>query len=317
TIIYVGRDNGNGLLEPEPIPDMSRHNKTPYELSYDRKPYLKYFHIFGALCYRINDSEDLGKMKPKADIGLVQSLSSSTPYVPPTKKDWDILFQPMFDEYFQSSPSVVSHVLPAVALILGDTTGTPSSTTIDQDAPSASTSPTTHETQSLVQVVEVQIQEPKNAQFDNDPFQYIFTPEPTSEESSSRNVIPSNLHPANQPFKHLRKWIKNHPLNNGILKPKNYKEALKESYWIEAMQEEIHELKRLQVCELVPHPDYIMLINLKCIFKVKLDEFRGVLKNKARLVAKGFRQDEGIDFEESFAPVARIEAIKFFVENAA
>ncbi|GJY80610.1 retrovirus-related pol polyprotein from transposon TNT 1-94 [Tanacetum coccineum] len=60
-----------------------------------------------------------------------------------------------------------------------------------------------------------------------------------------------------------------------------------------------------------------MLIKLKWIYKVKTDEFRGVLKNKARLVAQGFRQEEGIDFEESFAPVARIEAIRIFIANAA
>nr|GEU52099.1 retrovirus-related Pol polyprotein from transposon TNT 1-94 [Tanacetum cinerariifolium] len=101
-----------------------------------------------------------------------------------------------------------------------------------------------------------------------------------------------------------------------LVEPNNYKEALKESCWIEVMQEEIHEFKRLQVCELVPHLDYIMSINLKWIFKVKLDEFRGVLKNKVRLVAKGFRQKEGINFEESFAPVARIEAIRIFAVNA-
>ncbi|GJS81358.1 retrovirus-related pol polyprotein from transposon TNT 1-94 [Tanacetum coccineum] len=61
----------------------------------------------------------------------------------------------------------------------------------------------------------------------------------------------------------------------------------------------------------------VMLIKLKWIYKVKTDEFGGVLKNKARLVAQGFRQEEGIDFEESFAPVARIEAIRIFVANAA
>ncbi|GJZ93463.1 retrovirus-related pol polyprotein from transposon TNT 1-94 [Tanacetum coccineum] len=59
-----------------------------------------------------------------------------------------------------------------------------------------------------------------------------------------------------------------------------------------------------------------MLIKLKWIYKVKTDEFCGVPKNKARLVAQGFRQEEGIDFEESFAPVARIEAICIFIANA-
>ncbi|GJU69905.1 retrovirus-related pol polyprotein from transposon TNT 1-94 [Tanacetum coccineum] len=60
-----------------------------------------------------------------------------------------------------------------------------------------------------------------------------------------------------------------------------------------------------------------MLIKLKSIYKVKTDEFGEVLKNKSRLVTQGFRQEEGIDFEESFAPVARIEAIHIFVANAA
>ncbi|GJY90000.1 retrovirus-related pol polyprotein from transposon TNT 1-94 [Tanacetum coccineum] len=98
--------------------------------------------------------------------------------------------------------------------------------------------------------------------------------------------------------------------------PKNFKEALLESSWIDAMQEEIYEFERLQVWELVPRPDSVMIINLKWIFKVKQDEFGGVFKNKARLVAKGFRQEDVIDFKESFVPVACIEAIRIFVTNA-
>ncbi|GKA92269.1 retrovirus-related pol polyprotein from transposon TNT 1-94, partial [Tanacetum coccineum] len=60
-----------------------------------------------------------------------------------------------------------------------------------------------------------------------------------------------------------------------------------------------------------------MVITLKWIYKVKLDELGGILKNKARLVARGYRQEEGIDFEESFAPVARLEAIRIFLAFAA
>ncbi|GJR64566.1 retrovirus-related pol polyprotein from transposon TNT 1-94 [Tanacetum coccineum] len=92
---------------------------------------------------------------------------------------------------------------------------------------------------------------------------------------------------------------------------------MEEKSWIEAMQEEIHKFERLEVWELVPKPDRAMIISLKWIFKVKLDEYGNVLKNKARLVAKGYRQEEGIDFEESFAPVARIEAIRIFLAYAA
>nr|GEW12012.1 retrovirus-related Pol polyprotein from transposon TNT 1-94 [Tanacetum cinerariifolium] len=87
--------------------------------------------------------------------------------------------------------------------------------------------------------------------------------------------------------------------------------------WIDATQEEIHKFERLQVWELVSCPGKVMLIKQKWNFMVKTDEFSVVLKNKARLVAQGFRQEEGIDFEESFASVARIEAISIFVANAA
>nr|GEW53439.1 retrovirus-related Pol polyprotein from transposon TNT 1-94 [Tanacetum cinerariifolium] len=90
-----------------------------------------------------------------------------------------------------------------------------------------------------------------------------------------------------------------------------------EPSWIDAMQAEIHEFERLQVWELVPCLEKVMLIKLKWIYKVKTHEFSGILKNKARLVAQGFRQEEGIDFEESFTPVARIEAISIFIVEAA
>ncbi|GKE84954.1 retrovirus-related pol polyprotein from transposon TNT 1-94, partial [Tanacetum coccineum] len=130
-------------------------------------------------------------------------------------------------------------------------------------------------------------------------------------------------------------WTKDHPIANVIRDPsrsvstrrcyfdafltfvelKNFKQAMTEPSWIDAMQEEIHEFKRLQVWELVPCPDRVMLIKLKWIYKVKTDEFSRVLKNKARLVTQRFRQEEGIDFEESFAPVARIEAIRIFLKE--
>jgi hypothetical protein len=101
------------------------------------------------------------------------------------------------------------------------------------------------------------------------------------------------------------------------IEPKNYQEALLYSSWIEAMQAEIEEFERLQVWELVPAPSDVLIIPLKWVFKIKLDEFGEFLKNKARLVAKGYRQEAGIDFEESFAPVARLEAIRIFIAHAA
>ncbi|GJR39190.1 retrotransposon protein, putative, ty1-copia subclass [Tanacetum coccineum] len=83
------------------------------------------------------------------------------------------------------------------------------------------------------------------------------------------------------------------------------------------MQEELNEFERIEVWELIPRPDKVMVITLKWIYKVKLDELGGILKNKARLVARGYRQEERIDFEESFALVARLEAIRIFLAFAA
>ncbi|GJX09292.1 retrovirus-related pol polyprotein from transposon TNT 1-94 [Tanacetum coccineum] len=178
-----------------------RHGKTPYELLHNKPPDLSYLHVFGALCYPTNDSENLGKLQPKADIGifigyaptkkafriynrrtrriietihvdfdeltamasehsssgpalhemtpatissgLVPNPHPSTPFVPPSRTDWDMLFQPLFDEFLNPSPSVdhpapevVAPINEVIAPVLADSTGSPSSTTVDQDAPS-------------------------------------------------------------------------------------------------------------------------------------------------------------------------------------
>ncbi|GJV76137.1 retrovirus-related pol polyprotein from transposon TNT 1-94 [Tanacetum coccineum] len=107
-------------------------------------------------------------------------------------------------------------------------------------------------------------------------------------------------------------YTKIHPLENVIGDPSRSVSTRRKL----KTDEEIHEFERLQVWELVPCPDFVMLIKLKWIFKFKKDKLLGVLKNKARLVAKGYRQEEGIDFEESFARVARIEAICIFINQS-
>ncbi|GKF16192.1 retrovirus-related pol polyprotein from transposon TNT 1-94, partial [Tanacetum coccineum] len=127
----------------------TRHDETPYELVHDKKPDLTFFRIFGALCYPTNDSKDLGKLQPTADIGifvgyapsrkgLVPNPVPAAPYVPPTNKELEIIFHPMFDEYLEPS-RVERPVSPALAVLVPvNSAGTPSSTTIDQDAPSPS-----------------------------------------------------------------------------------------------------------------------------------------------------------------------------------
>nr|GEU54091.1 Gag-Pol polyprotein [Tanacetum cinerariifolium] len=164
-------------------------------------------------------------------------------------------------------------------------------------------------------------------------------------ESSSHNVGNSNVPTFNQPQVSEHRWTKDHRLEQVHGNPsrpvqtrqqlatdpetymyaltvstaelKNIKEAMADSAWIEVMQEELHQLNRLQVWELVDKPFGKLIIRLKWLWKNKKDEDQTVIRNKARLVAKGYAQDEGIDFEESFAPVARLEAVWIFIAYAA
>nr|GEY53285.1 Gag-Pol polyprotein [Tanacetum cinerariifolium] len=94
-------------------------------------------------------------------------------------------------------------------------------------------------------------------------------------------------------------------LTVSTMEPKNVKEAMTDPAWIESMQEELIQLKRMDVWVLVPIPDNISPLTLKWIFKNKHDEEQTVIRNKSRLVVRGYRQEEGLDFEESFAPGIR------------
>ncbi|GKB95377.1 retrovirus-related pol polyprotein from transposon TNT 1-94 [Tanacetum coccineum] len=164
-------------------------------------------------------------------------------------------------------------------------TDTPSSTTIDQDAPSSSTSQTPQETLPLV--IPLSVEEVDHdievAHMDNNPHVDFPILEPFN------NVIGDPSRPVS-----TRNKLQDEALLCyfdaflSSVEPKSYKEALTESCWIEAMHEELNEFERLEVWELVPRPDYVMIITLKWIYKVKLDELGGVLKSKARLVARGY-----------------------------
>nr|GEX76689.1 retrovirus-related Pol polyprotein from transposon TNT 1-94 [Tanacetum cinerariifolium] len=101
-------------------------------------------------------------------------------------------------------------------------------------------------------------------------------------------------------------------LTVSTMKPKNVKEAMTDPAWIESMQEELLQFKRLDVWVLVPASDNISPLTLKWLFKNKHDEEQTILRNKSRLVIRGYRQEKGIYFEESFALVARMEAIRIF-----
>nr|GEW99759.1 retrovirus-related Pol polyprotein from transposon TNT 1-94 [Tanacetum cinerariifolium] len=179
------------------------------------------------------------------------------------------------------------------------------------------TAPTPTNSSSLATNIPITLQDVDelntNALFNGNTFVNPFVNSSTSatESSSSQNVDPSNMHTFYQPYPHEFQWTKDHPLEQ------NVKEAMTDPVWLDSMQEELLQFKRLDVWVLVPAPDNISPLTLKWLFKNKHDEEQTVIRNKSYLVVRGYHQEEGIDFEESFAPVARMEAIRIFLAYAA
>nr|GEX08248.1 retrovirus-related Pol polyprotein from transposon TNT 1-94 [Tanacetum cinerariifolium] len=264
----------------------------------------------------------LHEMTPATiSLGFVPNPTSSTPFVPPSTTDWDMLFQSLFDELLTPPPcvdhpalKVIGPIAEVVAPEPAASTSSPSLTTIDQDAPLPSNSQTITKTQSSIIPgdVEDDNHDLDVAHINNDSFFGILIVE--TKDHPLENIIGELARPVSTRLQlHEQALFCYYDAFLTYVKPKTYKDALTQSCWIEAMHKELNEFERLEVWELVAQPDKVMVITLKWIYKVKLDELGGILKNKARLVARGYRQEEGIDFEESFAPVARIESIRIFL----
>nr|GFA80567.1 retrovirus-related Pol polyprotein from transposon TNT 1-94 [Tanacetum cinerariifolium] len=141
-------------------------------------------------------------------------------------------------------------------------------------------------------------------------------------ETSSHHVDSSNMHTFYQRFPSEHRWTKDHPLEQVIGNPSQSVRTRRQlesdaEICMFALTEELHQFDRLDVWELVDRPLCTNVINLKWLWKNERDEENTVIRNKSRLVAKGYAQKEGVDFEEYFAPVARLEAVRLFIAYAA
>nr|GEV58335.1 hypothetical protein [Tanacetum cinerariifolium] len=314
-----------------------QHEKTPYQIINVRKSSVKFFHIFDSLCYIIRYGENLYKMKEKDHVSsdtvpkfLTTSLKQdslrpipqSQKNVPQaanivtTSNELELLFNLMFDELLYETNPVVSK----------------SSVVHAANAPTQRQQQNTTPSTSIIVVA------------DTPPLNIQTTPETTSQAPNQAPTIKQKLikkmhkltnttlltfstrdHQLEQVIRKPSQSIRTrHQLETDAkmckfaltvsqTKPKNIKESMGDSTWIEAMQEELDQFHRLDVWELVDRPVCKNVINMKRLWKNKRGEENNVIRNKARLVAKGYSQKEGIDFEESFGLVAQLEAARLFV----
>ncbi|GJT01775.1 retrovirus-related pol polyprotein from transposon TNT 1-94 [Tanacetum coccineum] len=332
------------------------HEKTAYHIINNRKPSIKHLHIFGCTCYLTRDGENLDKMKEKGDPCILVGYSTQSKGYRVYNKRTRLIVESIhlrFDEIKEMSEmSVANDTLGLVPQRQKasnydnpDPSSSPNDNSAQQDTqPYTNIQPTSEPTTPT----HAHAEENNDNQAEDTELEFtnpFCTPVQEVAESSSHNIGNSNVHTLNQPQDSEYRWTKDHPLTQvrgnpskpvqtrrqlttdsemcmfaltmSTAEPKNIKEAMDDSAWIDAMQEELHQFDRIQVWELVDKPFGKTVIKLKWLWKNKKDEDQTIIRNKARLVAKGYAQEEGIDFEESFAPVARLEAVWIFVAYAA
>ncbi|KAK2402513.1 putative mitochondrial protein [Trifolium repens] len=265
---------------------------TLYELWKDRKPTVKHFHIFGSECFILADREPRRKLDPKSEKGFFLGYSTNS-------------------RAYKVYNTKTQVVMESVNVVVKDSSdkenegvdqGTPVSVNAEPDD-GASTPASMNEA------------DERTIEEDNDE---SARPQAASKGPSVR--VQKN-HPLDLVIGNPEQGITTRRTNDvvanscfvSLFEPKNVKEALTDEAWIEAMQEELNQFERSEVWDLVPRPEDVNVIGTKWVYKNKSDENGTVTRNKARLVAQGYTQIEGLDFDETFAPVARLESIRLLL----
>nr|GEX68767.1 retrovirus-related Pol polyprotein from transposon TNT 1-94 [Tanacetum cinerariifolium] len=298
---------------------VKRKNRKLVEAARTIKPDISFLHVFEALCYPKNDRKDIGKLGAKGDIGFFigYSLDSCAyrVYNRRTKKIMETM-NVSFDElstmaFEQRSSKLGLHRMTSGQISSGlDLTYAPLTITTQQ--------PSEGELDLLFE-----------AMYDDYIGGQLSADSSTSQDVDELRTQQQHAHQQGNQGHLQSKTVADNVLNAmfdgntfdmciyaltvSTMKPKNVKEAMTDPAWIESMKEELLQFKRFDVWVLVPAPDNISPLTLKWLFKNKHDEEQTVIRNKSRLVVRGYRQEEGINFKESFAPVTRMEAIRIFL----
>ncbi|KAJ9538735.1 hypothetical protein OSB04_031468 [Centaurea solstitialis] len=332
---------------------VKRFRRTPYELFRNRKPSIEHLHIFGCVCYILNNKDNLGKFDSKSDDGIFLGYSSiSKTYRVFNKRRQAIeeMIHVKFDESGPTFPhpndnSEINQWADSFFQIPEPPIADPSPQNLpdgfEEDPPippTETSSPPLINATPITQITPSEPDQPTNSEdFSqttvSEPTPTNLLPDPSVNEASTSGQVyqPPALrwtkdHPIDQVLGNPSSGIKTRRQSGNVClyvnfisenEPKEIDDALRDPAWVSAMQEELAEFIRNNVWLLVPRPRKRTIIGSKWIFRNKLDEIGTIIRNKARLVAQGYRQEKGIDYDETFAPVARLEAIRLFLAFAA
>ncbi|GKA22000.1 retrovirus-related pol polyprotein from transposon TNT 1-94 [Tanacetum coccineum] len=257
--------------------------KTPYELLKGRKPTLDYFRVFGSKCFILNTKDYLTKFDPKSCEGIFLGYSQNS-------KAYIILNK--HTRKVKESLSV----------------------TFDKTPPPFKTSPLVDD--HLDEAEAIRVTKKKNLENDIE--------NETLEIDEIVNIKESRNHPLENVIGNLnQRTLRSQAYNQSnffcfisTIEPKNVNEALVDKSWIVTMQEKLNQFIANDFWKLVPQSRNMTIIGTKWVFRNKLDENGIVSRNKARLVAQGYNQQEGIDYDETYAPVARLESIRILLAYA-
>nr|KAJ0188935.1 hypothetical protein LSAT_V11C900504880 [Lactuca sativa] len=275
------------------------HKKTPYEMLKDRKPDVSFFHVFGCICYILNQRDPRSKQCVEESIHVKFDEES---YTDEKVTHSPSIFQELLSCPFDEAPCAEDKtdssdpIIPAPCPLNQDTAAISADNSLGADETlEAEDSPETDN-------VSVSI----------------------SPESAS--VIEHRDHPVDRIIGNIHDGVRTRSsvLNNfcmyvnfvSMILPDKVHTALQDADWIKAMQEELNEFERHKVWTLVPRPSGKTITGTRWVYRNKVDKDGIITRNKARLVAQGFTQIESIDYGETFAPVARIEAIRLFLAYA-
>ncbi|KAK1693803.1 hypothetical protein QYE76_010500 [Lolium multiflorum] len=304
-------------------------NKTPYEILTGNKPNISYFKVFGCKCFYKIKGVRLSKFAPKALEGIFVGYGAESH----TYRIFDIASGIIIESCSVRFEENDSSQVGQVDVCAGDE--------IPQDAivrmgvgffRPIEGHDQAHEDEHSQEIEEAQIEGQDGDP--NDQVDQVTPPRPkrTKEEIEARRlaridrILEIRGHTHDKVLGDVRAKVStrrqlanfsNHHAYISVVEPKKVFEALEDSDWVEAMHEELNNFKRNKVWTLVEKPKECRnVIGTKWIFKNKQDEFGNIVRNKARLVAQGFSQVEGIDFGETYAPVARLESIRILLAYA-